>query len=129
MKRKETWNSFSKGQKILILLRDLPLCLVLLSVLAGLIWEFDNSVLGLICLPVSALSQMGLSWKRDRKTALFFLFAAFFISALLLVALFLFAALGLALFAFAVLCLVATASQQHGCACYDNEYTFHDVCN
>ena len=79
MKLKETWNSFSKGQKILILLRDLPLYLVLLSVLAGLIWEFDNSILVLICLPVSALSQMGLSWKRDRKTALFFLYAAFFV--------------------------------------------------
>lgn len=79
MKLKEIWNSYSAGRKALILLRDLPLYLVLLFALTGLIWEIDNSMLVLICLPVSALAQTLLSWKQDRKTALFFLFSACFV--------------------------------------------------
>lgn len=82
MSMRETWKAYSKRKKCLILLRDLPLYAVLLSVLPNLLTEFDNSLLVLICLPVSAFAQATLSWKQDRKMALFFLFGAIFVFAM-----------------------------------------------
>lgn len=79
MRLKEKWEKLSFQQKLLILLRDLSLYTVLLSALPHVLSDFDNTLLVLICLPVSAIAQAILSWKRDRKTALFFLFSAIFI--------------------------------------------------
>jgi len=79
MRMRETWRSYSKRKKCLILLRDLPLYAVLLSAVPHILGYFDNSMLVLICLPVSAISQAALSWKQDRKTAIFFLFSAAFV--------------------------------------------------
>lgn len=87
MKLKERWRTLTKWQKLLILLRDLTLYTVLLSALPRVLSDYDNSLLVLICLPVSAIAQAILSWKRDRKTALFFLFAAIFVFGMYLISL------------------------------------------
>ena len=79
MKLKEKWKGMALWQKICIALRDLGLYTVLFSALPHVLTEFDNSVLVLVCLPLSAGAQAALSWKNDRKTALFFLFGGIFI--------------------------------------------------
>ena len=79
MKLKEKWNVLPVWQKVLILIRDLALYAVVFSALPYILTDFDNSLLILICLPLSALSQAALSWKQDRKTAVFFLFDAAFV--------------------------------------------------
>lgn len=79
MRLKEKWEKLSFRQKLLILLRDISLYAVLLSALPYMLIGFDNSLLVLICLPVSAAAQAFLSWKEDRKTAMFFLLAVIFV--------------------------------------------------
>ena len=79
MKLKETWKALPVWQKILIVIRDVCLYAVLLSAIPHVLRDLDNSAMVLICLPASALSQAVLSWKQDRKTALFFLLAAIFV--------------------------------------------------
>ena len=79
MKLKEKWNTLPAWQKVLIIVRDLGLYAVLLSALPHMLAYFDNSLLILVCLPLSALSQAVLSWKQDRKTAFFFVFGAIFV--------------------------------------------------
>ena len=79
MKLKEKWKLLPAWQKVLIILRDLTLYAVLFSAIPHISGIFDNSILVLICLPVSAISQAALSWKQDRKTAVFFLLSAIFV--------------------------------------------------
>ena len=79
MKLKEKWNTLPAWQKVLIIVRDLGLYAVLLSALPHMLADFDNSLLILVCLPLSALSQAVLSWKQDRKAAFFFVFGAIFV--------------------------------------------------
>ncbi len=79
MKLREKWKELSAWEKMLIIIRDVALYAVLLSALPYVLEYFDNSLLVLVCLPLSAISQAALSWKRDRKTALFFLFGAIFV--------------------------------------------------
>ena len=76
---KEKWKTYSKWQKTCIILRDVGLYVVLLSALPHVLGYFDNSMLVLVCLPLAATAQAALSWKSDRKTALFFLFGAVFV--------------------------------------------------
>lgn len=82
MSLKEKWSTLPVWQKVLIIIRDLGLYAVLLSALPHILVDFDNSLLILVCLPISALSQAALSWKRDRKTAFYFVFAAIFVFAM-----------------------------------------------
>ena len=79
MSLKEKWSTLPVWQKVLILIRDLALYAVVFSALPYMLADFDNSILILVCLPLSALSQAALSWKRDRKTSIFFLFGAAFV--------------------------------------------------
>ena len=79
MKLREKWKELSAWEKMLIIIRDVALYAVLLSALPYVLEYFDNSLLVLVCLPLSAISQAALSWKRDRKTALLFLFSAIFV--------------------------------------------------
>lgn len=79
MKLKEKWKSLPVWQKAMIVVRDVGLYAVLLSALPHLLVDFDNSLLVLVCLPLASAAQAALSWKNDRKTALFFVFAAIFI--------------------------------------------------
>ncbi|MBQ2854421.1 MAG: hypothetical protein IJE81_03005 [Oscillospiraceae bacterium] len=79
MKLIEKWKALQIWQKAAIILRDIPLFAVLLSAPAHIIWDFDNSVLVLICLPLACVSQAVLSWRENRKLSLFFLFAALFV--------------------------------------------------
>ena len=79
MKLKEKWKLLPAWQKALIILRDFALYAVLLSAIPHICGVFDNSILVLICLPISAFSQAVLSWKQDRKTAIFFLLGAIFV--------------------------------------------------
>lgn len=82
MKRKDLWKSLSAGQKLAVILRDIGLYAVLFSALPHVLADYDNAVLVLICLPLSAVSQATLSWKENRKLSLFFLFAAVFVLAM-----------------------------------------------
>lgn len=79
MKLKEKWNDLAAWQKVLIGIRDMALFAVLFSALPYIWMDFDNSFLILVCLPLSAIAQAALSWKKDRKTAIFFLFGAVFV--------------------------------------------------
>jgi len=79
MKLREKWKELSVWEKTLIIIRDFSLYAVLLSALPYILGYFDNSLLVLVCLPLSAISQAALSWKRDRKTASLFLFGAIFV--------------------------------------------------
>lgn len=79
MKIKEKWKALHTWQKAAILLRDIPLYAVLLSAPARMIWNFDNSFLVLICLPLASFSQAVLSWKENRKLSVFFFVTALFV--------------------------------------------------
>lgn len=79
MKRKEKADALPAWQKMLCIIRDLALYAVLFSAVPYILVDFDNSLLVLVCLPLSAFSQAALSWKQDRKTAVFFLFGAAFV--------------------------------------------------
>ncbi len=82
MKLREKWKELSAWEKTMIIIRDFALYAMLLSALPYVLGYFDNSLLVLVCLPLSAISQASLSWKRDRKTALLFLFGAIFVFAM-----------------------------------------------
>ena len=79
-KLKDAWKGMTKQEKTLVGIRDMAcLCLILTGLL---------TLLGLVphgapiawLLPVIAISQAVLSWKRSRVTALFFLgFIVFFL--------------------------------------------------
>lgn len=79
-KIKEAWKDMTKLEKTMVCIRDMAcLCLILTGLL---------TVLGLVphggptawLLPVIAVSQAVISWKRSRTTAIFFLgFLAFFL--------------------------------------------------
>lgn len=79
-KWKETWKGMSKLEKTMVSIRDMAcLCLIFTGLL---------TVLGLVphgapiawLLPVIAVSQVVISWKHSRATAIFFMgFLAFFL--------------------------------------------------
>ena len=76
-KLKDMWNGMTGFEKTMVILRDMGCFLAILSV--------SRTVVA-VMLPVVALAQAALSWKRSRATALFFLgfllffFAVYFIS-------------------------------------------------
>lgn len=85
-KLKEAWKGMTKLEKTMVSIRDMAcLCLLIVALLkvTGLI-PHGAAVAWL--LPLVAVSQAVLSWKRSRATALFFLafivffFVMFFIS-------------------------------------------------
>lgn len=79
-KLKEVWKGMTKREKTLVAVRDMAcFCLLVVALL---------TVLGLVphgapiawLLPLAAISQAALSWKRSKATALFFLaFLVFFL--------------------------------------------------
>ena len=86
-KLKDMWNGMTGFEKTMVILRDMGCFLAILSGLLEVlgILPVSRTVVA-VMLPVVALAQAALSWKRSRATALFFLgfllffFAVYFIS-------------------------------------------------
>ena len=79
-KWKSAWKNMTCSEKTLVLIRDIACFGILLTALLNL---FEFAYIGTIVavlLPVAAIAQALLSWKRSRATALFFLvFLGFFV--------------------------------------------------
>lgn len=86
-KLKDMWKGMNGFEKTMFILRDMGCFLAVLSGLLELLGILSGSrTVVAVMLPVVAVAQAALSWKRSRATALFFLgflvffFVVFFIS-------------------------------------------------
>ena len=86
-KLKDMWKGMTGFEKTMVILRDMGCFLAILSGLLELVGILSVSrTVVAVMLPVVALAQAALSWKRSRATDLFFLgflvffFVVFFIS-------------------------------------------------
>ena len=79
-KLKSAWKNMTGFEKTLVMIRDLACFGIILTALLNL---FELLYIGTfidVLLPVAAIAQALLSWKRSKATALFFLaFLVFFI--------------------------------------------------
>lgn len=85
-KLKETWKELSSLEKTMVSIRNMACFCVLAVALLRVLGLIPYGAAAAWLLPVVAISQAVLSWKRNRAMALFFLgafvffFAVFFIS-------------------------------------------------
>ena len=79
-KLKSAWKNMTGFEKTLVMIRDLACFGIILTALLNLFELLYIGTLIDVLLPVAAIAQALLSWKRSRATALFFLaFLVFFI--------------------------------------------------
>jgi hypothetical protein len=78
-KLKETWKKLTKFEKCMIMIRDASCFCMILFALLNVFGVIRNNVVSSVMMPVIALAQSALSWKRSRATSLFLLgFLIFF---------------------------------------------------
>ena len=79
-KLKNTWKGMTKFEKTAVIIRDVACFVAIISgVLEVLGILSRGSIMTAVMLPVVALAQASLSWKRSKAIALFFLgFVVFF---------------------------------------------------
>lgn len=78
-KWKEVWKNLTRFEKAMFCARDIGcLCAIVVGVL-NVLRVLPGVTIAAVMLPVVAIAQAALSWKRNRATALFFLgFLVFF---------------------------------------------------
>lgn len=85
-KLKDAWKSMTKFEKTMISVRDMACFCAIVTALLTVLGLVPQGAVIAVMLPIAALAQAALSWKRSRGTALFFLaflvffFFVFFIS-------------------------------------------------
>lgn len=79
-KLKSAWKDMTKFEKAMVSIRDMGCFCAIITALLKLFGLIPHGAMAAVLLPVVALAQAALSWKRSRATALFFLgFLIFFI--------------------------------------------------
>lgn len=78
-KLKSVWKNMTKFEKAMVSIRDMGCFCAVITALLKLFGLIPYGAMAAVLLPVVALAQAALSWKRSKATALFFLaFIVFF---------------------------------------------------
>ena len=78
-KLKDAWKNMTQFEKTMVSIRDMACFCAIATALLTVFGLVPQGAVIAVMLPVAALAQVALSWKRSRATALFFLgFIVFF---------------------------------------------------
>lgn len=83
---KSAWKNMTTFEKAMVSIRNMGCLCLIITALLQLFGLIPYGAMAVVLLPVVALAQAALSWKRSRATALFFLvflvffFLVFFVS-------------------------------------------------
>lgn len=78
-KLKSAWKNMSKFEQAMVSIRDMGCFCAVITALLKLFGLIPYGAMAAVLLPVVALAQAALSWRRSKATALFFLgFIIFF---------------------------------------------------
>ena len=78
-KLKDAWKNMTIFEKTMVSIRGVACFCIIVTALLYVFRVVSHSTMAAVMLPIAALAQAALSWKRSRGTALFFLaFLVFF---------------------------------------------------
>ena len=78
-KLKSSWKSMTRFERAMVSIRDMGCFCAVITAMLKLFGLIPYGAMAAVLLPVVALAQAALSWKRSRATAVFFLgFIVFF---------------------------------------------------